>query len=226
MKKLILSLTVLASALLITAQNLSLSHPSGALNHGDTIIVYVVNDVAHEEHVYVQNTSAANMNVKVRKQTIELLTGAFNTFCWGQCFAPHVEESPNPVNIAAGATNTSDFYADYNANGEDGLTIVRYTFFDADNITDTADVYIYFYSTQASVKETIASKTEISNPYPNPAVNKCQFSYTVPFDSFDSKIVIMDLTGNIVQNISLVPGEGKATIDVSSLSTGIYFYSL
>ena len=226
MKKLILSLTILASTLFIFGQTLSLSDPNGALNHGDTIHVYVANDVAVEEHVFVTNTTLSAMDVKVRKHTIQLLTGAFNTFCWGQCFGPHVEESPYPITIAAETTNSTDFYADYNANGENGLTIVRYTFFDANNITDTADVYFFFHSTNASVKENVALKTEISNPYPNPAVNKCQFSYSVPFDSYDSKIVIMDLTGNIVQNISLIPGEGKVTVDVSSMSSGIYFYSL
>jgi hypothetical protein len=227
MKRLILSLTVLSIIFTVTAQQvLTLSNENGPLANGDTIITYVENSVATEVHVYVTNTSAASVDVKVRKLEITLLSGAFNTFCWGQCFSPSVVESPNPVAINAGQTNTTGFYADYNANGSDGETLNRYTFFDANSIGDSAWVFIKFVSTPVSIQDGVSMKTEISSPYPNPASSRCQFSYIIPMSAIDSRIVIMDIAGNVVNTTSLVPGEGKVTVDVSYLASGIYFYSL
>lgn len=226
MKKIILLLIFPTFALTLFGQNLSLSNSSGSLNSEDTVTVYIPNDIAYEEHVYVTNNGASAIDVKVRKKTLELLPGAFNTFCWGQCFSPSVDESPYPVTLAAGETNSTGFYADYNAFGADGLTVVRYTFFDVDQPGDSVSVILKFYTTPASVNDNVAIKAEISNPYPNPANSKCQFTYSIPMNVNDSKIVIMDLAGNIVHSVTLIPGDGKATVDVTAFASGIYFYSL
>lgn len=226
MKKIISLFLFIIFAYFGISQNLSLSNAFGPLNPGDTVTSYIPNDLEYAEHVYVTNNSGSAIDVKVRKQTILLLTNSFNTFCWGQCFSPTTLESTNPIAIGAGATNTNDFYADYNANGENGLTVVRYTFFNANVLTDTVDVILKFYSTPVSVQENSLLKADVSNPYPNPSSSKCQFSYSVPVNGADARLVIMDLTGNIVHTIPLLPGEGKANVDVSSFASGIYFYSL
>ncbi len=226
MKKIILTLIFPVFALSLFSQNLSLSNPHGLLNSEDTVIVYIPNDVAHEEHIYVTNNSSSPIDVKVRKKTIELLPGAFNSFCWGQCFSPTVEESPYPLTIDAGETNTTGFYGDYNAFGSDGLTVVRYTFFDSEQPSDSVAVILKYYTTPVSVPFNIAVKAEISNPYPNPSSSKCQFTYSVPMSVTDAKIVIMDLAGNIIHSVRLTPGDGKTSIDVSAFASGIYFYSL
>lgn len=226
MKKLIFNLIFFSFLYSAFAQSLSLSNGSGPISPGDTVSVFIPNDVDWEEHVYVTNNSLSSLDIKVRKHTIVLLSGAYNTFCWGQCFSPTTEESPYPVTIAAGQTNSNSFYADYNANGENGATLVRYTFFDADNLNDTVDVILKFHTSPTSVKDHDMLRAEISNPFPNPSVSRCQFTYNVPVTSRDPRIVIMDLTGNMVFSTTLIPGEGKISVDVSTFASGIYFYSL
>jgi hypothetical protein len=227
MKKLILSLVILFPAVFIVCgQSLSLSNPHGPLSPGDTVHSFVSNNVDHKEHVYITNNSSSDIDVKIRKQTIQLVPGAFSTFCWGQCFSPTVEESPNPLTIPAGVTNEIDFYTDYNANGNDGVTIVRYIIFDHNAPSDSVDVVVKLTSTPASVDEMFMQKPEISNPYPNPATTSCQFKYNIPMNTSDARLIISDLTGHIVQSVQLAPGEGKVSLDVSSLNSGIYFYSL
>lgn len=226
MKQILLTLTGFIALTALFAQNLTLSNEYGNLSAGDTIFVFPANNEATEVHVYVTNGGAIDIDVKVKKQNIELLPGAFSTYCWGQCFSPTVFESPYSVTIGAGQTNSTSFYSDYNANGSDGITLVRYTFFDTLVPSDSVDVYIQFFSSPTSVGDNPILKTELSNPYPNPASSKCQFNYSIPYDIMDAKIVLMDLTGNIAQTVVLAPGEGKATMDVSALPSGIYFYSL
>jgi len=227
MKKIILSLSFLTIVFAVTAQQtLTLSNQNGPLANKDTITTYVDNSYDIAVGVYVTNNSTASLDVKVRKDEITLLSGVFNTFCWGQCFSSSTIESPNPVAIGAGETNNNDFHADYNANGNDGVTLNRYTFFDMNSPGDSVCVFIKFISTPTSVQDVASLKTEISSPYPNPTSSRCQFSYNVPMTANDSRIIIMDLTGNLVNTTSLIPGEGKVTIDVSSLPSGIYFYSL
>jgi len=228
MKKLILSLFILFPAVFIVyGQSLSLSNPNGPLSPGDTVHSFVANNVDHKEYVYITNNSSSDIEVKIRKQTIQIVPGAFSTFCWGQCFAPHVIESPHPVIVSAGVTtNDTDFYTEYNGNGNDGVTIVRYTIFDHNSPSDSVDVVIKLTSTPTSVDEMFMQKSEISNPYPNPASTSCQFKYNIPMNTSDARLIISDLTGNIVQSVSLSPGEGKVSLDVSTLNSGIYFYSL
>ncbi len=209
----------------VGGQNLVLSKFGTQLNSGDTITVYIANDVPHEEWIDVTNIGNIPISVKVRKHTLELLTDAVSWFCWGQCFSPVVEVSPEGIIIGAEQTY-SGFYAGYDANGTNGLSVVRYIFFDENNIEDSVDVVIKFYSTPAFIPENVIIKAEISHPYPNPAGNKCEFTYFIPNNISNAKIVISDILGNRIYTVKLFPEKRKVTIDVSMLLSGIYFYSL
>lgn len=210
----------------LIGQNLQLSNENGALNFGDTIHVFIANDDAVETHVFIKNTSSNSIDVLVKKEIIELLPAAYSTFCWGQCFAPHVIISPNAITLASNTINTNGFYSDYSAMGEDGVSVIRFAFYDENNTNDSNHVYIKYYSSPTSINEKLNTISEISNPYPNPVVNNTSFNYSLAHSVKDAKIVIMSITGQIVQEINLQAGSSKVTVNLSQHSNGVYFYSL
>lgn len=218
-------LMILLSLSLI-GQNLTLSNENGQLNFGDTIHVFIANDDAVETHVYITNTSTNAIDVLVKKDIIDLLPAAYSTFCWGQCFAPHVIISPNSITIESNATNTNGFYSDYSAMGEDGYSVVRFVFYDENNVNDSNHVFIKYHSSPTSVNESLSIISEISNPFPNPANNLTSFNYVLAPNVKDAKIVIMNVTGQIVQEVKLQQGTSKVTVNLSQHSNGLYFYSL
>jgi len=211
---------------LIYSQNISLSHEFGNIENGDTLQVFISNEEAIEYHIYVANNHTQNLDVKVKKYVYELLPGAFNTFCWGVCFDPTVSESPNTISIPSGTTNKTDFYADYSSIGQDGISLVSYTFFNEANINDSSNVFILFHTSPLSVDKYYTKNASISLPFPNPANNFVRFTYDIPIGANDARIVLKDITGNIIKNIILSHEKGQVTIDLQSLASGIYFYSL
>jgi hypothetical protein len=208
------------------SQNISLSHQYGNITNGDTVQVFLSNEEAIEYHIYVKNNSTQDMGIKVKKYVYELLPGAFNSFCWGSCFSPTVDESPNSIVIPMGITNKNDFYADYSAMGQDGISLVAYTFFNETNASDSANLFILFHSSPLSVNKYLSKNSSISLPFPNPASSFVKFTYDIPYGVNDARIIMKDITGNVVKNITLSNGEGQINIDVQALSSGIYFYSL
>ena len=66
----------------------------------------------------------------------------------------------------------------------------------------------------------------ISNVYPNPATSASYVDYKLPKSVIGASLRINNLLGVTVMEIPLDRTEGKATINVSNLKEGIYFYSL
>lgn len=209
----------------LTAQSLQLSNQNGQLSFGDTIHVFTANDEFVKTDVFITNTTNFPIDVKIKKDVLQILPAAFNTFCWGQCFAPDVTLSPIAITIESLATNSNGFYSDYSALGENGISIIRFVFFDANNVNDSNHVFIKYYSTPTSVLETKKLVSEISNPFPNPATNYASFNYNLALDANDAKIVILNVAGVVVQEVALPPLSNKININLSNHTSGLYFYS-
>lgn len=85
------------------------------------------------------------------------------------------------------------------------------------------------------VMETVNSSSDLSESkvgmyaFPNPASNRITFSYILNSNS-DVKITLFDLTGQVVGEPIFVAQEGlgqyEKSIDISSLSDGLYTYTL
>lgn len=144
MKKRILLLASIIPSL-IFAQSLSLSWQQGDIpNNSSITIPGIPSDPVLNSHIFVTNNTSSTIDVKVKKVELSLVAGSMNTFCWGICFPPDVYVSPDPLPIGPGATNTDDFIGDYFSNGNLGASIIRYVFFDSNNVTDTTCVNVIY----------------------------------------------------------------------------------
>lgn len=224
MKKALLFLAILITAGLgVFAQNISLSDGAHAVANGDTITV--AGDLTSTLfcHINVTNNSAATMNIKCLRTNIDVIPGSTNQLCWGgQCWAVSVDLSPDPEIINAGATSTG-FSGDYKANGNAGISIIRYRFFDMNNTSDSIMFHGKFDATLGLNEKNPITVTDI---YPNPADNAAFFNYTMSSDINNAEIRVIDILGNKVQIIPVYEKEGKARINTEILNSGIYFYSM
>lgn len=66
---------------------------------------------------------------------------------------------------------------------------------------------------------------EISPAYPNPASTTTTLEYMIP-DSAKGKLVLRNLTGNLVREVYLEKSAGRIVINTFDLKDGLYFYSV
>ncbi|MCX6243572.1 MAG: T9SS type A sorting domain-containing protein [Bacteroidetes bacterium] len=225
MKKIVLSL-LFASVTVVYAysQSLSLSDSTGPVPNNS-----VYNKQGHvldDEvacHIFVTNTTAHAISVIVKKVELGVVTGTMNTFCWGLCYPPNIFVSP-PMAVPGNFTDSINFSGHYNPLGFSGVSRIRYVFYDEANPLDSVCVNVSFGAFPVGVQEPLA-KTALGNAYPNPANTAVNFSYSVNTGEAGS-IIIRNVLGSKVKEITLINPEGKISVPVSDLPEGIYFYSL
>ena len=126
------------------AQSLQLKTKQGKLlSNGDIVFAGGLPDAYMMLELDVQNISDQARNVLVKKYIRFEAVDSTATFCWGLCFPWFLNQSPDTITIAPGATS-HDFSADYAPGGVLGHTRLGFTFFVADNPNDSIQVDVEF----------------------------------------------------------------------------------
>jgi hypothetical protein len=224
MKKALLILgLVLTVGMSVFAQNLTLSDGAHSIANGDTVTV--AGDVVSTLfcHINVINNAGVSLSVKCKRTNIIVVPGSSNSFCWGgSCWDTSYYTSPDATVIAAGATAT-EFSGDYKANGHSGISVVRYRFYDMNNISDSVMFYGKF---DATIGINEADLITFSDIYPNPADNSSFIDYSISSAFSNAQAKVIDLLGNEVLLVPVYERNGKIRINTSNLTSGIYFYSM
>lgn len=225
MKKTILFLFLLTIiGFSVSAQSLTLSKNSAAVLNGDTITVSGAATNVLQCLVDVTNNSAAEISVKCRRRELSIVPGSTNSICWGgQCWPENVSQTPDPTVIPAGDT-TSEFSGDYSPHGFEGVSIIKYKFFDMNNVNDSVCLFAKYVATAVGVNES-SDNVSISPAFPNPSDKGAYINYKLSESDNNAQIIVTDMVGNEVKRISADGKDGKVRIDTYDMSEGIYFYS-
>ena len=211
------------TALLTYSQSLQLSDSTGSIVNNSTIIKFgLPSDDEILSFIFVKNTTADSMSVKVRMVKISTLPGTMNVFCWGLCFDTSTYVSPDPIVIHAGRTDSTNFSGHYIPGGVSGNSTMRYVFFNANTPTDTVCVNVTFAAFPQGIKD--LSNITLSDAYPNPANNSVNFSCSVP-QSSGAKLILRNILGSVVKEVDIAGISGKFSLNTSELADGVYFYS-
>lgn len=225
MKKIVLSLLLASvTGVYVYSQSLSLSDSTGPVPNNS--MYFKQGHVLDDEivcHIFVTNNTANSIQLVVKKVEQGVVSGSLNTFCWGLCYPPDIFVSP-PMALPGNFTDSINFSGHYSPLGFSGVSRIRYVFFDEANPSDSVCVNVSYGAFPVGVPEPVA-KTALGNAYPNPANTTVSFSYSVNTGETGS-IIIRNVLGSKVKEISLVNPEGKIAVTVSDLPEGIYFYSL
>lgn len=218
MKKITILLVGLVLAFsTLSAQDITLSWEGEPLE--ETIYIFGSQfDPEIVSHVVVTNNTSESMDVKVRRDQIEMQEGTLSQFCWGLCYPPNTDESPSAFTLGAGQSTTDEYFSGhYLPQGIWGASTVEYEFFNMNNEGQFAKVTVIYSATLAG----IGDQEEASvNMYPNPATDQV----TLESNSRIKQVSIFDLTGKKI--LSSPADDSKVVVNVNSLENGIYLVRL
>lgn len=216
MKK-IITIFAVALSLGLAAQSLEL------VSQDDT--VYYDPNVASldvQAHIEIKNTSTTPKKVKVRRNGPFDALCSTNYFCWDLCYLPTDDVSTGNLTVAGESTN--NLFSGHilaAGSGIEGCCKISYTFFDQDDFSDTLRVDVQFCGTNSiSINENFYSSFSV---YPNPANDFVNIEYN---GSKDGAFQLFNVVGQSVFSQTLSAGDQKTSLDVSSLNSGVYFYTL
>lgn len=175
----------------------------------------------------VENTNgSAPIDVRVMRITEDTVPGTDNYFCWEQCYEPPVSVSPTTMSIQPGQ-RIDQFYADYKPNGIEGTSTLTYCFYDDANEADSVCVTVRFLITQVGIEDVFGmNESAVSSAYPNPAQDIAKINYGLEAGWNKAEIVVYSMLGAKVRVVELTEDQGTVKMNVSSLPSGMYFYTL
>jgi len=228
MKKLLLTLSLILSVMALSAQKFTVTEKEtgNVVENGATFYIY--GDVVTTWYELILDLSVtANEGVSLiaEKETTDVVEGTSNMICLGMCYAPTVNVTP-AWPFTAG--ESADFAMHYQVNDlEAALGQEQYivlSLYEEGNPEDRFFVYVTFKYSLDGIENTSAVN-EFSNAYPMPARDVVNFDYSFN-ESVDAQIAIYNMMGQEVLRNEINGMSGKASINVSDLADGIYFYSL
>ena len=226
MKHFILFSLIISSSLFSSGQTFKLLYGGAPINNGDTVVFSSVDNTAsYVLGLWITNQSNQLANVKVRKTESIVIEGSDNYFCnWASCYQPNVYESPDSLPMHPADTFKA-FTGDYSSNGFAGTTIVLYTFFNEANHSDSIAVYGKYMAGSGVGIDQSKSIVTVSNAFPNPAQNVFYIDYSIE-NAQSASIEVLNVIGSIVSRQALQVTSARASIDVSTLRNGVYFYNV
>ncbi len=227
MKRALLSLLVIVGMIFTSgAQSLELIYEGEVFPHGGTITI--AGDPYEDElivHMVIKNIASQPADIFARKIEMDVVESTSNYYCWNACFAPFIYLSPISIALQPGE-ETEEFSGHYQPFTNAGITQMCYSFFDGANPNDSTYFYVNYFASSVGINDLTLVKPTISNAYPNPASSQVSFDYNLPANVSNTTINIHNLLGAKVRKVNLSGYNGKATVDVSDLKDGIYFYSI
>lgn len=183
----------------------------------------------------IHNNNTNQVTVKVKRYLVALTSGHEIYYCFGaNCYS----YDPAPLyiptqssNVAAGGTlpngqGTFGLKTDFDDYGFVGMSKVMYVLYDVNNTADSVALEITYDVSAVGLTKIDAKNFNLSNPMPNPATNNTTLKYNFASTPKTSSIKVFNMIGVLVKEIKVEGVEGKTQIDVSTLSDGVYFYSL
>ncbi len=209
---------VLLSLNLIHAQSIVVNSPN------PTIVVGSADATELETGIEIMNISLEQKNIKVRRTILTSIENTTNFFCWTACYTPVVSLSPNGLTVNGDSSTNNSFTSHFRPNLQVGVSEIQYTFFDANNPQDSANVVVRYEIAPVGISKisTIASM----KAFPNPADDKVTLSYTRSSLNGKGNIELYNMLGAKVYSQQIEDMDGTITISTENLNAGLYFYSL
>ncbi|PLX00422.1 MAG: hypothetical protein C0591_01205 [Marinilabiliales bacterium] len=226
----IILIAFIFSASFLNAQSYSLSWDGEPI--GDTLLI--VGDPSDFEmvfHAILTNNSDDTDTLKVQRRMIHLLDETVHYLCWSvACYAPNRDSiwvAPDSLVLESGqSTLELDFSAHYEPNGVIGTSMVEYTFFNKSDLDEKVTVVVKYKTSPEGIIDRMDKEGYLSELYPNPAISQVNIDYTLTPDVEKANFRVMNLLGAVVKNLEMDKKSSNLRIDVSDLTSGVYFYSV
>ena len=226
MKKVLLTLALLVSVFALSAQSFYVVNSDGqVVESGSSFHLYGdgsgMGDIVIELQV-VANEPVTLIGEKVEHNVVE---NTDNYFCWGACLDPGTYVS-NPVDLTVGTPQVFSAHYMYTNTIEEVIGLeqsMTYNLYYAETNELAWTIDVVFVYTNYGVEEN--NTTTLCDAYPVPARDVVYFDYSLNSGA-NAEIAIYNMMGQEVLRNEINGMHGKASVNVSDLADGIYFYSL
>ena len=177
--------------------------------------------VVGEFYAILENTSNRGITVVCKREIIRLAEEAETYFCWSACNGSDVSIDEKLV-AANTQTGPFDFSTHYTAPFRVDSSIIRYVFYDKNNMDDCISV-VFKHITAPDLRIHTYMESISLTVYPNPATDYL----TVEVNDLSLKqtsAVLYDAIGRKVKTQSLP--SPSTTVDVTNLEQGIYYLQI
>ena len=209
---------VILSLNLLHAQSLIVNSPN------PTIVVGSADADELETGIEIANISLEQKEIKVRRTMLMTIDSTSNYFCWTACYIPSVSLSPGGLILNGDSSINNTFTSHFKPSGHSGISEIQYTFFDANNPLDSANVVVRYEIAPVGISK-ISTITSLK-AFPNPADNKVTLSFTRNSLNGKGNIELYNMLGSKVYSQQVEDMDGTITISTENLKAGLYFYSL
>jgi len=219
MKKLILLYVLVLSSTLCFAQLVELE--------GQSNVYYgTASDLTDMHFAWdVINATDQTIDMRCRREGIYEVPGTVNQFCWGILCSPFgngVGYSSEIVTLGPGGI-TSSFYANYRHNGNAGQSIIKFCYYDNDNIANEFCFEVNLCVDANCVVSVDEKNTPILHSLsPNPSSGLTTIQYNLRNSPPGGKLLIYNMTGVLVKEILLSQSLGMIVIDAADFQNGVY----
>lgn len=227
MKKLFFTLALIVSVLTLSAQKYTVTEKTTGNVVENGAMYYIYGEGSFNELIAEFIVTANEpVNLIGEKEEIQVVENTVNMLCLGSCYLPTVYVSP-VVPFTTG--HSEDFAMHYMATGEIsdvvGMEqIMKYHLYEEGDPDNKFTVNVTFKFSLDGIEDNSSVET-FSNAYPVPAKDVVNFDYNFT-SSKNAEIAIYNMMGQEVMRNEINGIQGKASVNVSNLAAGVYFYSL
>lgn len=210
--------------------------------NGDTIYLRGIlnNDVSQtplfEEEVFfnVFNATGSAMQIDMSREEITTVPRSKDYFLWNGVTTPETLAGSSPQTTANAAVSVAPrLVANKNfpikvylrSDSVGGVAIYKYSFTDVNDANNKGSFFVKW-----TVDNTTSlSKTQVKNEfslYPNPATDITRISLEKPMVFKQQKVEIYNILGEEVQSTPITAGAQIIDINVSKLTSGVYFVNI
>lgn len=231
MKKILFFLLVTFAVALGSAQNIRLHYDGNLFGNNDTLLLFS-SAGSNVYYIDIENTTSSAIQLLVNINIITAVSDLqqFN-YCIGEgCFDGDMLPF-DACEIAAGTILSSEehglraFHINYDSGESQGISLVKFNFYDHNNPETITSLYVKIESSVGINDSEIFIYNFLAHP--NPANSETTIQYKTNLTNAGAAYInIRNLAGKTLIKIPVDLSDGKVTIPLNDLSSGIYFYSL
>lgn len=208
----------------LNAQTIKVTFENEEIANGDTVKVETTAGEEVKSYFFLTNMTAAPIEARSLYSKLQTNEGDEILMCFGDCTADSISSfvsltpSEEYRNFDIAYTPASDNPALIKVslqkkNGEDAETMISF--------------FVKYHNPDVSLPTQSKNQAPGVDVYPNPMANTAVVNYYIPSKYTNPQMVIRNMVGKTLKTYSLKSGvQTKLNISSSSLSNGVYFYSI
>jgi hypothetical protein len=241
-KRILLASTLLISSIAMMAQSSLLvtntSNSNSVITNSMVIYRTVPANATDQMDINIKNISTSTKTYKMRmfydlRHIVAPGDSSNPYFCFaGTCYTPDVFISSITETLTANqdaVSNTHPISIHYDEASMAGISSIRYRLYETTAAsTDFTEFIVKYNDPTASIKTNMTLLSYVSEVFPNPSNTKASIVVNALSDLNTSTVSILNTLGSVVssKNIELFMGKNTVSLDVETLSSGIYFATI